>query len=242
MTKLEHIKKVQELLKRDYPEVITPLNHINVYQLFVAVLLSPQTTDEATNKVTKVLFQKYKSFEELSKANLEDLILVIRTVNYNKTKARHLIEASKIIIERFKNQVPTNLADITTLPGVGRKVGNVVISEWFAKPLYKRGSPRLNIDEVNILNEWEKALVLSEGFVVDTHVIRCSQRLGLTMFRDPKKIEIDLMKTFPQSEWNDASLRLIFHGRNRCKAQNPKCYLDDEWSKVCECIKLRSLN
>jgi len=235
MTKSERVAKVSQLLKRDYPVVLTPLNHNSLFQLFVSVLLSPQTTDETTNKVTPFLFEKYKSFEDLAAANVEDVVKIIRPINYNNTKSKNLIAASNKIITDFNGEVPHTLAQLITLPGVGRKVGNVVISEWFSKPLDKRGTPHLSMSEINKLPDWQKIKVLPEGFVVDTHVIRTSNRLGLSSNSDPKKIEQDLMAIFPREEWNDMSLRLIFHGRYRCKARDNQCCLDKDWKELCKC-------
>lgn len=235
MQSSERIKQIRKLLVIDYPIVLTPLIHKNIYQLFVAVLLSPQTTDNTTNKVTPKVFEKYKTFQQLANADFEELNSLLKNINYHKTKTKHLIESSKMIQKDFKGEVPSKLTELIKLPGVGRKVGNVIISEWYAKPLNKRGSPHLPVAEVEKMSGWEKQIVEPEGFVVDTHVIRTTNRLGLTKNKDPKKIEQDLMKIFPKEEWVEMSLRLIFHGRNRCTARDNRCCEDPDWKELCEC-------
>lgn len=201
MNKKNFSKIVLAILKSEFPEVFTPLNHSSAYQLLVAAILSPQTPDTTTNKVTPKLFKNYSTPKLLSEANIKEIELIIQIVNYHKTKARHLIKMAKILEEKFDGKVPSKLSDLITLPGVGRKVGNVIVSEWFAR----------------------KNNAEPEGIVIDTHVKRVAFRLGLTKATDPLKVEKDLMKIFPKSEWVDLSLRFIFHGRKTCKSQNPLC-------------------
>jgi endonuclease III len=201
MNKNEVALKSVEILRKEFPNVETPLNHKNVFQLLVGTILSPQTPDETTNKVTPEVFKKYPTVYDLVKANVQDLEKMIKNVNYNKTKAKHLVNMAKMLIEKFNGEVPKTLEELIELPGVGRKVGNVVLSEWFAR----RGEAE------------------PEGFVVDTHVKRVSFRLGLTKETDPSKVEKDLLKLFPKSEWIEQPLRFIFHGKKKCKSQKPLC-------------------
>jgi endonuclease-3 len=240
MTQIERIAKISELLKRDFPEVTTPLFHKNGFELLIATMLSPQTLDDTTNKVTKPLFEKFSTAEELSKADFEEVSQIIKIVNYHRTKSKNIITASQMLLDEFKGEVPNNIIELTKLPGVGRKVANVVISEWYGRKKYSRGTPRLSKAEIDTMPDWSKIEIAPEGFVVDTHVLRTSQRLGLTLNKTPEKVEQDLMKIFPKSEWAETSLRLIFHGRFRCKARDNQCCNDPEWSLLCECEKTSS--
>jgi len=238
MIKLDRTKKVLELLKRDYPKVKTPLYHQTIFQLTVATILSAQTLDASVNKVTPMLFAKYPTAVEMSQANPLDIEKIIRIVNYHKTKSVRLVEMGKRVLSNFNGKIPNTINELITFPGVGRKVANVVIAEWFAQPVMERINWPLDplpgyIENRSQIND---TVILSEGFVVDTHVIRTANRLGLTNHKDPKKIEQDLMKIFPRSEWNSASLRLIFHGRLRCKARDNQCCGDPEWGLVCNCF------
>lgn len=234
----ERIQKITELLKRDYPTVSTPLFHKSAFQLLVATMMSAQTLDETVNKVSPKLFETYPTVFDFAHADAENIESIIKSVNYYKTKAKNIIKLSKKLIEEFDGKVPFTIKELTTLPGIGRKTANVIISEWFSKPLDQRGSPQpVKI----ILNENDKVIVKPEGFVVDTHVLRTSKRLRLTKETKPDKVEKDLMKIFPREEWNDMSLRLIFHGRYRCKSQNPQCYKDPEWCKICSCIESQNV-
>lgn len=212
LSKKDKALVILELLDKDYPEVYTPLLHQNEFELLIATILSTQTKDETTNTVTPELFLKYPNPKALSEANPNDIIPIIRLVNYNKTKAKNIVEASKMLMHEFGGSVPKTMEELTRLPGVGRKVANVVISEWFAK----------------------NGLVEPEGFVVDTHVIRVSNRLGLTKHKSPEKIEKDLMKLFPKEVWPEVSLQMIFHGREWSQAKNPKYYEHPrkEWREV----------
>lgn len=207
-------KKVRKKLEEEFPNPQTPLIHKNAFELLAATMLSAQTLDATVNKVTPELFAKYSTPKALSQADVADIDAMIGIVNYHRTKSHNLVKMAVKLLQDFNGQVPNTIEKLTTLPGVGRKTANVVISEWFAK----------------------QGEVLSEGFVVDTHVIRVSSRLGLTKNKDPKKIEQDLMKLFPRETWNDMSLRIIFHGRFMCKARNPECYKHEFWRDVCSCV------
>ncbi len=211
MTLQQKADKVCELLKEEYPTVETPLHHKNAFELLVATVMSAQTLDSTVNKVTPALFAKYPTVYDLAKANPEDIIPMVRIVNYHKNKSANIIKLSQKLITDFGGEVPSTIEELITLPGVGRKTANVIIGEWFAV----------------------KEKKLPEGFVVDTHVMRVCRRLGLTKHDNPVKIEQDLMKLFPQNEWNDMSLRFIFHGRYRCKARQNLCKNDPVWRELC---------
>lgn len=214
MTKYQQrIQEISNQLLEDYPSVETPLEHENAYQLLVSAVLSPQTPDLTTNKVTPHLFKAYPDLEALSKANYEDLLQIIRPVNYNKTKTKRLIALANKIISDFNGEIPSKLTDLMKLPGIGRKVANVVISEWFVQ-----NSPEIK----------------DEGFVVDTHVMRIAKRLGLSKGKTPEQIEKDLMKIWPREEWRAWSLRLIFHGRDVSQARNPQFKKHPKWADIYE--------
>ncbi len=189
--------EIIDILKREYPDVKgTALNYTNALQLLIATILSAQTTDERVNIVTKELFKKYKSAEDFAKADIDELEKYIKSVNFYRNKARYIKECCKIIAERYGGEVPDSMQDLLSLPGVNRKTANVVLSNAFRK---------------------------DEGIVVDTHVMRLSQRIGLTSEKNRDKIEEDLMKKFPKDKWFDLSNLLIAHGRKICKAKNPVC-------------------
>ncbi|MCA9381132.1 endonuclease III [Candidatus Dojkabacteria bacterium] len=205
---------IADLLEKDYPKVETPLIHKNEFELLIATILSPQTKDETTNQVTPSLFSKYPTAKELSKANVEDVENIIRLVNYYKNKAKHVVATANMLIEEFGGQVPKTMDDLIQLPGVGRKVANVVINEWFVK----------------------NGLADPDGFVIDTHVLRVSKRLGLTENTTPEKVEKDLMALFPKKDWDKISLRLIFHGREWSQAKSPR-YMEHPNTKWREIYK-----
>ncbi|GAB4285674.1 MAG: hypothetical protein Kow0081_3610 [Candidatus Dojkabacteria bacterium] len=210
-------KLIGEMLKEDYPFVETPLIHKNEFELLIAATLSPQTKDETTNLVTPVLFTKYPDVEALAKAKPEDIEKIIKPINYYKTKAKRITALSKMLIKDFKGKVPLKMDDLVKLPGVGRKVANVVINEWFVYRAEKKGLA----DDVQ-----------PEGIVVDTHVLRVARRLGLTKNTDPRKVELDLMRLFPKSEWRKVSLRMIYHGREWSQAKNPKYKDSEKWRAI----------
>lgn len=235
MTKLQQFaQKVLTQLKLDYPFIETPLIHRNAFELLIATMLSPQTNDVTTNKVTPELFRKYPTAELLSVADVEEVAPIIRLVNYHKTKAQRVIRASQQLLEEFNGEVPSTMAELLTLSGVGRKVANVVICEWFGKPAptkeekeyrAKNGYPEIEKPESFVP-------ILPEGFVVDTHVLRISQRLHLTKHKTPEKVEKDLMEIFPREEWVGTSLRMIFHGREISQAKNPQYETHPVWGKI----------
>jgi endonuclease III len=186
---------VVALLKELYPVARCALQHSNAYELLVATILSAQTTDERVNMVTPALFAKYPTPADLAHADPAELEMLIQSTGFFRSKAKNLIGMAQAVEGRFDGKVPVDLADLVTLPGVGRKTGNVVRSVWFHEP----------------------------GLPVDTHVTRLAGRLKLTSETDPVKIEHDLGVLVPPEEWGDLSLRLIEHGRRICDARRPRC-------------------
>ncbi len=192
------------ILKATYPDVKTSLRHRNPVQLLIATILSAQCTDERVNKVTKKLFKQLKTAQDFVETPLAELEELIRPTGFFKNKAKSVKGCCKAIVENHGGKAPGTLEELVRLPGVGRKTANVVLGSAFGVP----------------------------GVVVDTHVKRLSQRLGLTENTDPVKIEMDLMKIIPQELWSEFSLQLIFHGRKICKARKPECPLCP-LNKVC---------
>jgi len=188
-------KQINSILKAAYPDVKTQLHYRNPFELLVATILSAQCTDNQVNAVTTILFQKLASAADFAAVSPDEIEAIIRPTGYFRNKAKNIQKCSRMLVEKFNGKVPGRLDELVTLPGVGRKTANVVLGAAFGIP----------------------------GIVVDTHVGRISQRLNLTKNSDPVKIEFDLMKLIPQNDWSDFSLRLIFFGRETCKARKPRC-------------------
>jgi len=186
---------VVTLLAEQYPDAHTALHHSNAYELLVATILSAQSTDERVNMVTPALFAKYPTPADLAAADPTELEELIHSTGFFRSKAKNLIGMAHAVEERYSGKIPTEIDDFVTLPGVGRKTGNVVRSVWYRLP----------------------------GLPVDTHVMRLSHRLKLTNEDDPVKIEHDLGTMVPPDEWGMLSLRLIDHGRLVCHARKPRC-------------------
>ncbi|RPI79769.1 MAG: endonuclease III [Desulfobacteraceae bacterium] len=185
--------RIYETLDPLYTPSKTALQHKNPFQLLIATILSAQCTDKKVNEVTRVLFKKYKKPADFLNAPLAELEAVIRPTGFYHNKAKSLKGCSRGLLERFKGQVPANMEDMLKLPGVGRKTANVVLGAAFGVP----------------------------GVVVDTHVKRLCQRLGLTENQDPDKIEKDIEKLLSPERWRRFSDILIYHGRAICKSQKP---------------------
>ena len=192
-------KRTEEILKRldevYGTEYICYLNHENPWQLLIAVILSAQCTDARVNIVTKDLFAKYDTLDKFANVDLKELEMDIRPTGFFHNKAKNIIGCAKRLVEVYGGEVPSQLEDLLTLPGVGRKTANVI-----------RG---------NIYNE--------PSIVVDTHVKRISNRLGFTKEEDPEKIEFELMKKLPKEHWILYNIQIISFGRNICFARSPKC-------------------
>lgn len=183
------------LLAEAYPEAASELVFTNDYQLVVAVVLSAQCTDKKVNEVTAVLFKKYPSFQKLASGTLEDIEAIIRPVNYYRTKARHIRDLAESVVVRWGGELPETISELMTLPGVGRKTANVVVSERGTEP----------------------------GLAVDTHVFRVSRRIGIASGTTPAEVEDELRQAFPQEHWRPLHHGLILHGRRVCPARAPKC-------------------
>ena len=186
---------VLKLLKREYPVAICELTHESAFQLLAATILSAQCTDVRVNMVTPALFNAYPTPEKLSLADVSHVEQLVRSTGFYQTKAKNLVAMSSQVMTRFGGEVPREIEDLITLPGVGRKTANVLRSVVFNLP----------------------------GLPVDTHVGRLSRRLGLTKLEDPVKVEYELNAMLPSQEWGQFSLRLILHGRRVCDAKKPKC-------------------
>jgi endonuclease-3 len=189
------VRKIRQILKARYPDVKTQLRHKNAFQLLMATILSAQCTDRQVNSVTPALFAALNTPKDFADAPIEEIERLIRSTGFYHNKARNLKNCATALIDKFGGEVPQTLEALVTLPGVGRKTANVVLGAVFG----------------------------ISGMVVDTHVARISQRLGLTENKDPVKIEFDLMGVIPKKEWNDFSLWLIYFGRAVCNARKPKC-------------------
>jgi endonuclease-3 len=197
MTKLaERAQQLVELFPKIYPDAHCELDFKNPLQLLVATILSAQCTDKRVNLVTPRLFAKYKSAAAFARARPGKLEDDIRSTGFFRNKARNIRAAAAAIEKDHQGRVPETMEELRQLPGVGRKTANVVLGNAFGR---------------------------DEGIVVDTHVARLSQRLGLTRQRDPGKIELDLMKIIPREHWTNWSHWLIWHGRRRCFARKPDC-------------------
>lgn len=195
MTKKERVLKVIELLKELYPEAVCSLNASNPFELLVAVRLSAQCTDARVNLVTPALFEKYKTLDDYCNADVSDIERLIHSCGFYKSKAASIIDMAKGVRDRFGGVVPDNIDDLVTLNGVGRKTANLIVGDIYGK----------------------------ESIVVDTHMIRISNRLGLVNFNDPKKIEFALKKIVPAKEGSDFCHRIVLFGRDVCSARKPKC-------------------
>lgn len=183
-------------LKRLYPDATCSLDYETPVQLLVATILSAQCTDERVNKVTPELFRRYPDAEAMASADPEAIVELVRSTGFYRNKARNIQGACRMIVTEYGGQVPQHMEELLKLPGVARKTANVVLAHAYG---------------------------INAGVTVDTHVKRLSQRLGLTQHTDPVQIERDLMKLLPQPDWENWSIRLIYHGRAVCNARNPAC-------------------
>jgi endonuclease-3 len=196
MIRSERAKELLKRLPEIYPDAHCELIHSNPLELLVATILSAQCTDKRVNIVTRELFQRCRSAQDYADISQEELEGIVRSTGFYRNKAKNIRAMGQALVERHGGEVPSTLDELAAIPGAGRKTANVVLGNAFSK---------------------------NEGVVVDTHVGRLSQRLGLTKFSDPIRIERDLMKLFPQQSWADLSHWLIFHGRRRCPARKPDC-------------------
>jgi endonuclease III len=188
-------RKMTRILAETYPEVRTELSFESPYQLLVATVLSAQTTDVRVNLTTPVLFARYPAPEDLASANPEDVEEILKPTGFFRAKTKSVMGLSAALRDRFGGEVPRTLAELVTLPGVGRKTANVVLGEAFGIP----------------------------GITVDTHFARLSRRFGWTRDTDPVKIEQEVGSLVPRAEWTNLSQRMIWHGRRVCHARRPAC-------------------
>jgi endonuclease-3 len=184
------------LLQRLYPDATCTLNYETPVQLLVATILSAQCTDERVNQVTPALFAKFPDALSLAQAEREEVEVLIRPTGFYRNKAKNIQGACQKIVTEFGGEVPQQMEKLLSLPGVARKTANVVLAHAYG---------------------------IIQGVTVDTHVKRLSKRLGLTQQENPIKIERDLMALLPQPEWENFSIRLIYHGRAICQARKPNC-------------------
>ena len=198
MQKKQDLKRVKEMIKllsREIPDSTIALKFSSPFELLVATILSAQCTDIKVNQVTEHLFKKYRSAKDYAGAKPAELEGDIRPTGFYRNKAKSIQKCCQELIARFGGEIPKTLDELVTLPGVGRKTANVVLGNAFGTP----------------------------GIVVDTHVQRLSQRIGLTKNEDPVKIEFDLMEIVPKEEWTHFSNLLVWHGRRTCPARKPLC-------------------
>ncbi len=206
--------RITRALAKTYVDATCALNHANPFQLLVATILSAQCTDERVNLVTPVLFAKYPTPAALANAKQEDVEKIVLSTGFFRAKATNLRGMAHELVVRFECELPRNLDDLVSLPGVGRKTANVLLGTAFGVP---------------------------SGVVVDTHVKRITRLLGLTKNTNPEKIERDLIALLPKSEWINFSHRLIHHGRRICVARRPRC-LECPLLKLCPRVGLPKLD
>jgi endonuclease-3 len=198
MKKRSDIERVREIIKtlsKEFPDSRIALRFSNPLELLVATILSAQCTDIKVNQVTPSLFKRYRSARDYAETNGAELEEQVRPTGFYRNKAKAIQKCCRELVDRFGGEVPETLEELVTLPGVGRKTANVILGNGFGVP----------------------------GIVVDTHVQRVSQRIGLTKNQDPVKIEFDLMEIVPREEWTHFSNLLIWHGRKTCVARKPRC-------------------
>ncbi|HEY9544136.1 endonuclease III [Prevotella sp.] len=206
MTRKERYEFILEHFRNTLPIVTTELQFGSAFQLLVATLLSAQCTDKRINQVTPELFRHFPDAQTMAAADEEDVLEYVKSVSYPNAKSKHLVEMSRMLVEKFDGVVPDNMAELTMLPGVGRKTANVVQAVWFGKAT----------------------------MAVDTHVFRVSHRLGLVpaTANTPKKVEEYLVKHIPEADIPKAHHWLLLHGRYVCQSQKPKCSQCD-FEKFC---------
>jgi endonuclease-3 len=195
-SKKERADRIIESLRRTYPDAHCELNFTNPLELLIATILSAQCTDKQVNVVTEELFKKYRSAEDYAQAELAEIENDIKRIGLFRNKAKNIKACCAQIVEKHGGKVPNTMEELVALPGVGRKTANVVLGNAFD---------------------------IHEGVVVDTHVARLSQRLGLTRETTPEKIEAEMMELVPRADWTMFSHWIIWHGRRRCFARGPQC-------------------
>ncbi len=193
----DRVLKIREVFDMVYKDAECSLRYQEPLQLLIATQLAAQCTDARVNIVTKDLFEKYKNAHDFANADLSELEQEIKSTGFYRNKAKNIINCCKAIIDKFDGKVPSNLEDLLTLPGVGRKTANLVLGDIFGVP----------------------------GLVIDTHAKRLSHRIGLTINTDPTKIEYDLMDIVSTDYWSKFCHQLVYHGRAICVSRKPKCHI-----------------
>ncbi len=192
----ERVSGVIDALKREYPDPVCALHYEKDYELMIAVRLSAQCTDERVNKVTPALFAAFPTLQAFANADVAAVEELVHSCGFYKHKARDIVQACKILLERFDARVPDNMDDLLSIPGVGRKTANLLLGDLYRQP----------------------------AVVCDTHCIRITGKLGLTDgTKDPQKCEMQLWKVLPKEETSDFCHRIVLHGRAVCTARNPNC-------------------
>jgi endonuclease-3 len=209
--KKERTMKIITALRRTYPNAHCELNFSNPLQLLIATILSAQCTDRRVNIVTAELFEKFRNAKDFADAPLAEIEKAVKTTGFFRNKAKNIKACCAVLVEKFKGEVPRTMDELHALAGVGRKTANVVLGNAFG---------------INV------------GVVVDTHVTRLSNRLGLAKGTNAVKIEQKLMKLVPQKDWTNFSHWLIWHGRRRCAARKPDC-VNCEVKKICPQIGVK---
>jgi endonuclease-3 len=195
-TNPQRVTAILNALAQTYPNAVCALRHKSAWQLLVATILSAQCTDVRVNLVTPALFKAFPTPKAMAAASLPELEELIRTTGFFRNKAKSLQGAGRVVSEEFHGKVPQTMDELLRIPGVARKTANVVLGTWFH---------------------------IADGIVVDTHVLRIARRLGLTRQTTPEKVELNLMRLIPQSQWIDFTHRIISHGRQVCIARKPRC-------------------
>ena len=190
------IVKIIETLKDMYPDATCSLDFSTPFEMGVAVMLSAQCTDERVNKITPLLFEKYKKPEDYINAGMEKIEEIIKPCGFYKNKAKNLLGYATIISKKYNGKMPETMDELVKLPGIGRKSANVIMLEAFNNP---------------------------QGIAVDTHARRIANRIGLSKEKEPTKIEQDLIKQIPKKYFKDVNHLLVWHGRNICTARKPEC-------------------
>ena len=193
-TRQERVRKILAVLKTEYPDAGPRLNFSNPLELLIASILAAQCTDDKVNEVTRELFMKYRTARDYAEADISELMEEIYSTGTFRRKANHIKQCCQALVEKFEGKVPDNMKDLTSLPGVGRKTANLVLVDAFGMP----------------------------GIIMDTHVIRVSQRIGITDKKQPDKMEMDLREVVAKKNWAVFSHTVIFHGRAVCVARKPQ--------------------
>lgn len=202
----ENVVKIIEELKKMYPDAKCSLDFSTPFEMGIAVMLSAQCTDERVNKITPILFEKYKKPEDYVKASLKEIEEIIKPCGFYKNKAKNLKGYAKDIVEKYNGKMPETMEELIKLPGIGRKSANVIMLEAFNNP---------------------------QGIAVDTHAKRIANKMGLSKEKEPSKIEQDLIKQIPKKYFKDVNHLLVWHGRQTCNARKPKCE-ECRVNKYCE--------